>query len=246
MEIFTSILIQTNRKCTKACKHCFYGNYDFSNDEILQTDTIYKIFEELVHLNYKGRISLYANNEPLTDSRMFCLLERARELLPNAFHFLQTNGDLLNDVTLHKITSVLDGLQVNVYSKKSNYYNVQLNNEKVQVVDKTEIDDSEWSNKAGLIKSIGKRASNNYCANPFRQMLIAPPGIVAVCSSDAFMQYPLGDVRKQSLISIWEGEKLNFIREQLINKERHRLPLCSKCDCESGHMMELGKNSWKR
>lgn len=240
--MFTSILIQTNRVCTRACRHCFYGNYRFTNDDLMSMELIKKILSELQKMDYEGRVSFYGNNEPLTDARIFDILRHAKNMLPKAFHFLQTNGDLMDDNKLTLLVELLDGLQVNVYDGKGAQLSIA-SRPKVKVVDKRAYTDTDWNNKAGHIKP-GTPEHMKECANPFHQMFVHADGAVTVCSADAFAEYPMGNVNEASLKTIWNGPGLSKIRKKLTLGRRQELPLCSKCDSCEGHMMEVGRNAW--
>ncbi|QOR36416.1 SPASM domain-containing protein [Clostridium sp. 'deep sea'] len=58
-------------------------------------------------------------------------------------------------------------------------------------------------------------------------------GEVPLCCMDYNANIVLGDLTKQSLQEVWQGEKLKQIREIHINQEYSKLPMCKHC------------NSWK-
>ena len=61
-------------------------------------------------------------------------------------------------------------------------------------------------------------------------MTISPNGTVGVCSEDFFYSTKMGDINKEKLIDIWEGETFNYFRKHLIEGDRKSLPVCSNCD----------------
>ncbi len=62
------------------------------------------------------------------------------------------------------------------------------------------------------------------CSVVGRELIADPFGVVMPCSH--LDDYPLGDLRKQSLRQIWEGERRARLRRVL---KRRLLPICARC-----------------
>lgn len=86
------------------------------------------------------------------------------------------------------------------------------------------------SNRAGNVDiNVLKEPIKEYCIYPFLQMYISYDGKTLPCSADYFHNEILGDVNKNSLLEIWNGDKYKNIREQLYQGDRSGL-LCEKCN----------------
>ncbi len=70
--LFEHIKIQTNNICTRMCPFCYFGNKidPRVSGQILKTDVVYQLIDELAALGYSGRLSFFEINEPLTDARI--------------------------------------------------------------------------------------------------------------------------------------------------------------------------------
>ena len=62
------------------------------------------------------------------------------------------------------------------------------------------------------------------CSVVGRELIVDPYGVVMPCSH--LDDYPLGNLRKQSLRQIWEGERRARLRRAL---KRQLLPICARC-----------------
>lgn len=238
MPLFVAISIQTNSCCNLKCRFCFYGQYqDYASDEIIETDVIIKMLTELSDLGYKGRVSLYNLNEPLTDSRMVELLALAKAKLPDSFHFFSTNGLLLNQARLETILQCVDVVRINRYGELPA---LDFSSPKVDLRDKRGFYTQANSNRGGNLAHLPAAAlpGRQACANPFGQLVIMPPGIAVLCCSDGFKQVQLGDIRRESLEGIWRGPKFQSIRASLASGRRSEIPLCKNCSIDGGGFYE--------
>ena len=64
---------------------------------------------------FGGGVALFSNNEPLLDSRIEELAARARKALPDAYHYLYTNGTLLTVDRFERLMPSLNHLTNNNY-----------------------------------------------------------------------------------------------------------------------------------
>jgi len=71
---------------------------------------------------------------------------------------------------------------------------------------------------------------NRWCSLPYRQFNVNPEGKVHICCNDVYYQNIVGDLTAESIMQIWQGEKLRKIRlEFYINGRRNIYP-CNQCD----------------
>jgi radical SAM protein with 4Fe4S-binding SPASM domain len=67
------------------------------------------------------------------------------------------------------------------------------------------------------------------CPTIFYNLNIDFDGAMAPCPLDWAHITMLGNVREQSLLELWNGEKINALRRQHLRGERASHPLCGKC-----------------
>jgi hypothetical protein len=236
--LFAAVSIQTNSRCNLQCPFCFYGQYrDYGTDEIIATDVVLKILNELAALNYRGRISLYNMNEPLTDGRIVDLLALASSCLPDCIHFLSTNGVLLTQLLLERILAQVDRLRINRYGRIPA---LDYSDPRIALQEKRDFLPHAGSNRGGSLHNLpaAARPGKGTCANPFGQMVIMPPGIAVLCCADGFKQVRMGDVRTESLAQIWYGPGFQAVRARLTAGQRDALPLCRTCSVDGGGFYE--------
>jgi MoaA/NifB/PqqE/SkfB family radical SAM enzyme len=72
------------------------------------------------------------------------------------------------------------------------------------------------------------------CAHPFYVMLVKYSGLVSACSEDWTWEAIIGDVRKENMIDIWNGERLRQIRLMQLRGNCKQIPFCSECPYPAG------------
>ena len=61
-------------------------------------------------------------------------------------------------------------------------------------------------------------------------MVINDEGLVHLCCVDWKTKYILGDLKKESVSSIWNGEKLREYQLLHLNKKKDSIELCRNCE----------------
>jgi radical SAM protein with 4Fe4S-binding SPASM domain len=86
--------------------------------------------------------------------------------------------------------------------------------------------------------SAGEHRDRGYrfkpCTRLWSSMTIRFDGTVVPCCVDFESQMPLGNVKNQTLLQIWNGEPLRQLREKHVKAELEAVPLCAKCDFPYG------------
>ena len=85
------------------------------------------------------------------------------------------------------------------------------------------IANSEYSIFGNEIKEL------EVCPYIFYSFSINSDGRVSSCFLDWSRKLIIGDVNKESVKEIWEGEKLNKLQMLMLNKERKKHPVCKDC-----------------
>jgi radical SAM protein with 4Fe4S-binding SPASM domain len=92
-----------------------------------------------------------------------------------------------------------------------------------------------WAGQHGPVKTSKNRlktflTKQNYCQRFNSTITILADGRVALCCFDYEGTELLGDLKKQSIMEVWNGKKTNQIIRYLKNRNFEKLPLCSRCD----------------
>ena len=238
--LFTNIEIETINRCNGKCSFC---NVNVMVDprpfRLMEESLFSSIIEQLAFINYTGEIALYSNNEPLLDKRIFDFLELATERLPNATHYMYTNGTLLTKEKFVKLMKYLDYLIIDNYND-----NLQLI-KPVQDIYKL-IESRKYSNRVIILlrkqnellcnragstdnREITPRKISSSCMYPFQQMVVRPDGKVSLCCNDSLGQMTLGDLTINSVTDVWNNEKFTQIRGAMAYG-RNNINLCANCD----------------
>lgn len=67
------------------------------------------------------------------------------------------------------------------------------------------------------------------CPFPFYSLTIAPDGIATVCCSDWRRKLVVGDLNRQSLMEVWNGETLKKFWIDMLSGNRNRYEMCAVC-----------------
>lgn len=235
----STIEIETINRCNNDCSFCPANrNRDVRQPQKMEESLFKKIIDELAEMHYSGRVDLFSNDEPLLDDRIFDFLQYAAEKLPDAYHSLFTNGILLNEEKLDRLTEYLDYLRINNYND-----NLELNSNILELTQK-DVDEKnclieievrkktqKLLNRGGL--SPNNESSSSYksaCILPFIQMVIRPDGSVSRCCQDVYGNETFGNVKEQTIKEVWYGPKLTAFRQKMTAGERDSIPFCRDCD----------------
>ena len=192
-------------------------------------------------MDFSGNLSLFSNNEPLLDKRIFKFLEYAKKNLPKANHLMYTNGLLLDRKKFLSLVENLDELIIDNYDDdfkimphlqkilesdlpKDIKCNVNIYLRKKHQKLHTRADQAP--NKSDE----KKYRAHSACILPFTQMIVRPDGTAAKCCNEPLGDFTLGDLNKQTLLEVWHGEKYQQFRKAMYFGERDTVKGCEFCD----------------
>ena len=69
----------------------------------------------------------------------------------------------------------------------------------------------------------------NVCPYPFYSFSINPEGTASLCFLDWSRKLVIGDVNRESVKAIWEGEKMREYRLMFLKGDRKKHPVCGNC-----------------
>jgi hypothetical protein len=182
---------------------------------------------------FKGMVSFHMYNEPLIDPRLAWFLENTKEILPNCTIVSFTNGTMLTRSLLNElIAHGLDKLYITTYSKEVERRLQKENIEDVSIpvaVKRGHLDKRiELYDRKMLV-----RKKPNPCYSPLCELIITPHAKVGLCCYDWAQQHTFGDLTKNTLEEILQGEEIWEVYNDLSAGNRN-LSLCSRCNYSRG------------
>ena len=236
------IEIETCNLCTRRCPWCLYGQINGFADrkfEILETEFIKNILNELKENNFSGMICLYSMNEPLLDQRI-CngyLIDLCREILGEKVIIkINTNGDLLTETILSRLVDKCDILQVSCYDKQV-YENILPYKKKYpsfELIDFSGVKREKLKyNRAGSIENIMnfKNKNVNSCHLPYYTTVIGYDGNVRLCSFDSLPRIHIGNIKENKIFDILNSPSMKTLRRKIYNDRSNVCP-CNECNYE--------------
>lgn len=235
-----TVEIETINRCNNDCSFCPVNRNDDTRPYKKMSQELFeKIIDELAAMDYSGYISLFSNNEPLIDVRIYDFIRYARNKLPKAIHCLYTNGMLLDEDKYLELTKYLDYLVIDNYNDE-----LKLDDNIQSIVDKYENEETNCKvsvlvrKKTQVLLNRGGVAPNrdhndqfvSACVFPFMQLIIRPDGKISRCCQDALAKTTLGDVNTSSIQEVWEGKEYQEFRKNMYTEGRCSVDFCRNCD----------------
>jgi radical SAM protein with 4Fe4S-binding SPASM domain len=92
-----------------------------------------------------------------------------------------------------------------------------------------------FHNAAGFVPGMLEKkkmlnSAYNLCPYPWTSMVIAANGDVVACCRDLEHKTVLGNIFAEDLVSIWNGQKYQNLRQELANKNPQAIKACATCD----------------
>ncbi len=107
-----------------------------------------------------------------------------------------------------------------------------------------ELNETESIKEGNILGSLKTEEFTTRCVYPFNRIVINPYGFVVACTADFHDQLSIGDVRKNTLKEIWEGDTFKFLRKKHLEDEYEGL-FCNKClnniNCETRQLRDVFK-----
>jgi len=236
---FDRVEIETVSKCNNTCEFCPVNRLVDPRPALRMTDQLFdRIIGMLSERRVNGGLALFSNNEPLLDSRIENLAARARRALPDAYHYLYTNGILLSVERFQKLMPSLHHLTINNYandgrllpSVRSVYEYAKTYMESANVDIFVRRKDELLTTRAGTAPNRGPITPLDVsCFLPFSQLIIRPDGKISQCCEDAVGRATLGDLSIQTLSEAWNSPERTALQVRIL-RGRADDPICRSCD----------------
>lgn len=252
--IFRIIHIETRTLCNGRCSFCRAAAQFKAREDRLMDEAIFmKVINELSAINYRGRITLYCNNEPLLDPRLFDFLKISRQKCPDALLEIKTNGKIL---TVEKLKSLVDAgvdwLCINDYTRLGDFKkNIKetisflkkggLGSSECKIYIECRKENDVLDNRAGTSpnRNTPLKTLHRFCMRPFEMITVGTNGQIGLCGCDFDFSYVLGNIKDTSLLDVWKGDDFKRIRESMIRNDRSCTPPCKVCDFHSYYSYDL-------
>jgi radical SAM protein with 4Fe4S-binding SPASM domain len=236
---FDRVEIETISRCNNTCEFCPVNRHVDPRPVRLMTEQLFdRIIGMLSDRRFNGGLALFSNNEPLLDARIEDLAARARKALPDAYHYLYTNGSLLTVDRFEQLMRSLHHLTINNYENRGRllppvrevyeYAKAHLKSGSVDIHMRRK--DELLTTRAGTAPNRGPIGTLEVsCFLPFSQLIIRPDGKVSQCCEDALGRATLGDVSCQTLSEAWNGPERKALQARIV-RGRADDPICRGCD----------------
>lgn len=232
-DTFKAIQLETLHGCNLNCKTC-PNSVIPKNKELMDEKIFFKVLDDLVDINYGGRISPYLMNEPTLDKRIPRFIKEIRKKFPRNMIMIGSNGVLLDDKMIKEYFEAgLTRFTITCYSKPiyDKLKHWEGDTERFKFLKVFEQDtEVVFFNRAGNVKVGENEFVMETCSKGTKQAFVNYLGDVVLCCSDYRYEVVAGNVMKEPLIEIYNSPMLKHYREKLLNRDRRGLKLCSVCN----------------
>ena len=204
----------------------------------MDRDTYQTILDNLVQIQFSGRISYDFYNEPLLHPKIAELVSLTKERLPKTKIHLYTNGTLLTEKKLYDLlVAGVDYFVVTRHEQDETSTSYKFDSvfknlaENVRAkIRYQSYKDLVLVNRGGLLKNIAKEGlALSPCHIPSHMMTITVDGRVLSCFEDFQEKLIFGDLKKEKLIDIWKKDSYINFRRNLQKGLRHMHSPCDGC-----------------
>lgn len=239
--------------CSRRCAFCprvdskLWPNLEEQIDIKLYTKILNELKEEW---NFSGRIGWSGYSEPMMHSNILELIQITKKILPNCNLEIVSNGDFLNQDKIKELYKTgLDHLRVSIYTNQKTTdkfleirKNLKIDPSIFFIRERNKGKKNEFglvlNNRAGAVnlKKIGINKDQKFplirrCNFPLFKIFVNYNGDYQICSNDWNKKKIIGNAKKNSIDKIWYSSRFNFIRKNLMNKNRNIDP-CKTCDVQ--------------
>ncbi len=266
------IEFSTSGLCNRKCIFCPRSapDYDHVNSH-LSLENIEKLTDELSEYEKEFYFLFSGFSEPLLTKHLEELISIIRKKHKNSVIEINTNTDLLNhkrikslyksgltsircsiyddEERLKEVGKLLEecGVEESAYSLRPRYFKKDLDGEKA-------LNDFgiNLSNRAGMMENAIfsiptlKEPLKKPCYYPFYNIFVDYNGDYLICPHDWGKGELLGNIQNSHIIhDIWLSDRVNEVRDKLLQSKRNVSDACKKCDVPGTFMGLEQANQWK-
>lgn len=242
-----TIVVNVTNCCNLSCSFCPNGNPDFKHPNSIPSFIDISIIDILVQQTkdkFYGEFSISGFGEPLLHPEIEAIVEKLNTIGQGVT--LYTNGT--NPKRIKQIAA--NRIKIDTYNEatyaacKDIFAN---NNAHVKINQRYKENDTFYNNRAGNVSHSYNTNDipNTCCYIPFMKITLDTDGTLLQCCSDWSRKFPLGNIKKDNLWNIWNGELEKKERLYLIANERNKCVLCKTCNSPGNLYGEEFKSFWE-
>lgn len=234
--MFCNVEIEINSDCNRKCWYCPNHNHVRKERGEMSEQVFMEIMYQLQQQEYSDRITYHFYGEPLLCSKLDRYVQITREMLPNAYPILFSNGDFLTQTRLEDLLQ--SGIKYFIVTQHigwknefSNLYQMLPNFLKDKIFFRT-YDEISFNNRGGMIDmgNNGQEVFSTPCALPSTMIQITLEGNVLPCCNDYEQLNSMGNICDELLCDIWNSKKYTLFREELLQGRRDCYLPCKNCN----------------
>jgi len=234
--LFKNIEIEINNYCNRKCRYCPNSINEMIEKADMEWDIYEKIIEQLLEMEFSGRISFHFYNEPLLNKNIKKHIQYTKLKLPECKQVLYSNGDFLTETLLYELFNLgIDQFVITNHSdtkENHNFYKVYTNlvGERKKNIVYLNSNELNLTSRCGNI-DIGKNINclHTPCFIPKSLIIIDVKGNIITCFEDYKRISIMGNILDVSIFDIWNSKKYSYLRGQLCMGNRNRFAHCTKC-----------------
>ena len=242
-----TIGIETISVCSKRCGYCPVGTKEFreSREHTTMTDDLFRpIIADLAswprtgrRQGFNGALYLNAFGEPTQDKKIAERVKYARQMLPESFIGLFSNGDGLTPSLFNELVDAgIDKLVITIHdpsefnSQVWEIYGTKKGKEKIRLIKSL----NYLSNRGGRVEVEDEItiAPRYICLSPAYAFWINTDGKMGYCFNDTLVTHQLGRYIPgfTKLLEIWDNPENKILRDNLKHGRWEFLPdVCYEC-----------------
>lgn len=226
-------------RCNMDCSFCAQSVKLYREPLSRMSDsTFLNVCSQLGEMGYSRSFYLSCIFEPWMDFDLIRRARIAREMVPNAYLLMFTNGLAMTPKRYHSIMGSLDFLFIDSYADGRNVTpaiakvtHEMTDEERDRTVVYLRLQDEMLDTIGGASPSRHRhRTLDVGCTVPFSELYIGTTGEMYLCSKDVKHRYPMGNVNEAPIWETWRGEEYRRARETLLACRREEMEICRRCD----------------
>ena len=255
-----AIEINPTELCNRTCHFCPRVDPDvYANRNLhMSVETMQALVDDLVQHKYVGQITFSGMGEPLLNRDILKLIETASKA--GIYTEMVTNGDKILQSKWYQLQDIVDaGLScmfVDIYDSKEQYDTwidlIKPFSGKIRfrITPRFITTTDNFNNRTGMVKHdlIDENAYEAPCFAPSVKAFIDWDGTVQLCCHDwSRTGGNFGNINDQPFHEIWNNNKMNKIRYNLMNKKRTDCGSpCSTCSTGGNQNDKFIKKTWDK
>ena len=246
--MFSQLEIDLTGMCNRTCSFCPRGHGYENTEKFFPLPLWWKILREIP--DYDGLITFSGFGEPLLHRGIYHFIADAKRLCPKATTEVITNGDYLTPETMSRLfSSGLNRLLISLYNNK--YQNIKFGLMRFRagvpedsVVLRNRYDGNQtFNNRGGLLS--GTPALGR-CYYPFYMLYVDYNGNFLACSNDWRRRNVVGDAKWQTIMEVWNSQRMESVRRVLSEGHRDMIKACDDCNADGKLMGEEQYQKWEK